>query len=197
MEAFKAGLSSHPGEWTGRGRRRPCRGSRPELRAAVRSTRTLPTVVISTRSSTVSYRLICSCPGPSCPGASRRVPLPYLGHPHCPGSQTSFPSRAALGSSWPDARAHGPQRRGSALLLKQGGGLVLKVTLLNVGMQASLSPVCRRQGWKLALTAPTFLCSHFGRPQCVYSMHMTSQRKHPANALVAAQTSLPGHLSLA
>ena len=75
-------------------------GSRPELGAAVRSTRTLPMVVISTRSSTVSYRLICSCPGPSCPGASRS-------------------SR-------------------------------------NVGVQASLSPVRRRQGWKLALTAPTF-----------------------------------------
>ena len=131
-------------------------GSRPELGAAVRSTRTLPMVVISTRSSTISYRLICSCPGPSCPGASRRVPLPCPGHPHCPGSQTSFPSRAALGSSRPDAWAHGPQRRGSALLLKQGSGLVLRAMLLNVGVQASLSPVRRRQGWKLALTAPTF-----------------------------------------
>lgn len=174
MEAFKAGLSSHPGEWTGRGRRRPCGGpgwswalpSGP--RACCPRSCFLP----------VAHRLIRSLQeGPSAvtgpPSLSREPDLiPVSG------------SAGELTARRPGSRS--PEERLSAA--SQTGRRAGAESDAPERGHASFPVSCPQEaGLEVGVNCSDFfLCSHFGRTQCVYSMHMTSQHKHPANALGAA-----------
>lgn len=130
---------SHPGEWTGsREWRRPCVGPRWSWER-----RQVHEDAAHYRLLSASHQLIWSSrEGPFCSD--------LLGHPHCPGSQTSFLSRQRWGAHGQKPGLTGLQRSGSQALASQTGRRVGAESMPERGMQASclLSAGGRAGSWR-------------------------------------------------